>query len=257
MEKKIISYNVNGIRAAVKKGFFEWLENENPDILCIQETKAQENQIDIEGFKKLGYFSYWYSAQKKGYSGVGIISKTEPDNVEYGMRISKYDDEGRFIRADFGDISVISVYHPSGSSGELRQAFKIQWLADFRKYINKLSETRKNLIISGDYNICRLWIDIHNPEKQQKNSGFLPDEREWFHKFIDDGFTDTLRMFHGEEKDKFSWWSYRAGARARNKGWRIDYHIINNELQSKVKEAYILPEVKHSDHCPVVVTIDF
>lgn len=255
--KKILSYNVNGIRAALNKDFTRWLKAENPDIVCIQETKAQPEQIDNSAFEELGYNCYWYSAKKKGYSGVGIITKTKPDNVVYGMGIEKYDDEGRFIRADYGDISVISVYHPSGSSGDERQSFKMQWLEDFRNYINELKKERKKLIISGDYNICRLWIDIHNPEKQLNTSGFLPEERDWFKNFIDDGFTDTFRMFHENEKDHYSWWSYRAGARAKNKGWRIDYHIVNDEIKSIVKDAFILPDAVHSDHCPVGIIAEF
>jgi len=254
--KKIISYNVNGIRAAINKGFAEWLKEENPDIVCIQETKAQPEQIDSALFKTLGYNSYWFSAKKKGYSGVGILTKEKPDHIEYGMGIEKYDFEGRFILADFGDVSVISVYHPSGSSGEERQAFKIQWLSDFQNYIKELRKTRKKLIISGDYNICRLWIDIHNPSKQQKTSGFLPEERDWFQSFIDDGFTDSFRKFN-EEEHHYSWWSYRANARNNNKGWRIDYHMVNNEFADSIKGASILSQVKHSDHCPVVVLADF
>ncbi|NOZ36337.1 MAG: exodeoxyribonuclease III [Chlorobi bacterium] len=254
--RKIISYNVNGIRAALKKGFAEWLTDENPDIVCIQETKAQPEQIDSELFKSSGYESYWFSAQKKGYSGVGILTKIKPDHIEYGMGIEKYDNEGRFIRADYGDVSVISVYHPSGSSGDLRQAFKIQWLSDFQNYIKELRKTRPNLIISGDYNICRLWIDIHNPEKQQKTSGFLPEEREWFQSFIDNGFIDSFRKFN-EEPHNYSWWSYRANARNNNKGWRIDYHMVSKEFELKIKGASILPDVKHSDHCPVVLEADF
>ncbi len=253
--KKIISYNVNGIRAALKKGFADWLKAENPDIVCIQETKAQPNQIDSNLFEHLGYQSYWYSAQKKGYSGVGILTKQKPDYVEYGMGIEKYDLEGRFIRADYGDVSVISVYHPSGSSGNLRQEFKINWLTDFQNYINKLQETRKKLIISGDYNICRLWIDIHNPKKQQKTSGFLPEERDWFQSFVDNGYIDSFREIN-EEPDNYSWWSYRGGARDKNKGWRIDYHMISESLKSQIKNASILKDVKHSDHCPVLVEIE-
>jgi len=254
--KKIISYNVNGIRAALKKGFAEWLKQENPDIVCIQETKAQPEQIDSEPFKSLGYNAYWFSAQKKGYSGTGILTKEQPDHVEYGMGIKKYDSEGRFIRTDFGDVSVISVYHPSGSSGDMRQAFKMQWLTDFQNYIKELRKTRPNLIISGDYNICRLWIDIHNPEKQQKTSGFLPEEREWFQSFVDDGFIDSFRKFD-EKPHNYSWWSYRANARNNNKGWRIDYHMISKEFEGNIIGASILADVKHSDHCPVVVEADF
>ena len=256
MIKKIFSYNVNGIRAALNKGLPEWIKQANPDILCIQETKAQVSQIDSTLFESMGYKSYWYSAQKKGYSGVGILSKEKPDYVEYGIGIEKYDNEGRFLRADFGEISVISVYHPSGSSGDERQAFKMQWLSDFQEYIRKLRKTRSKLIISGDYNICRLWIDIHNPEKQQKTSGFLPEERQWFQSFIDDGMLDTFRMFHPEPHN-YSWWSYRAGARGKNKGWRIDYHIATENLKEQIKAASIHPDAVHSDHCPVSVDVFF
>lgn len=256
MTKKIFSYNVNGIRAAFNKGLVDWMKQVDPDILCIQETKAQPEQIDTTEFESMGYHCYWYSAKKKGYSGVGIISKEKPDHVAYGMGIEKYDNEGRFLRADFGDVSVISVYHPSGSSGEERQAFKMQWLTDFQDYIKELEKTRTKLIIAGDYNICRLWIDIHNPEKQQKTSGFLPEEREWFQAFVDEGFIDSYRLFN-EEPHNYSWWSYRAGARVRNKGWRIDYHMVTENLKGNLVSAAIHPEAMQSDHCPVRVDIDF
>ena len=256
MIKTITSYNVNGIRAAMSKDFISWLKKNDPDILCLQETKAHPEQIDSDAFKNLGYNCYWYSALKKGYSGVGIISKTIPDHVEYGMGIEKYDTEGRFIRADFGDISVVNVYHPSGSSGDLRQRFKMKWLDDFTDYIKKLEKKRPKLIISGDYNICRLWIDIHNPAKQQDLSGFLPEEREWFQRFIDKGFVDTFRLFTNEP-NHYSWWSYRAAARAQNKGWRIDYNIVTQNLKESVVDAGIHPDALHSDHCPVSLKIKF
>lgn len=255
MSIKITSYNVNGIRAAINKDLIFWLDDYKPDIVCIQETKAQAEQIDNSLFEKLGYQCFWYSATKKGYSGVGILTKLKPDHVEYGMNIEKYDNEGRFIRADYGELSVISVYHPSGSSGEERQAFKMQWLNDFTNYIIDLQKTRSKLIINGDYNICRLWIDIHNPTKQQKTSGFLPEEREWFQSFIDKGFIDSFRQFN-QEAHNYSWWSYRAGARAKNKGWRIDYNIITENLKPDLIGASIHPEAKQSDHCPVSIEID-
>jgi exodeoxyribonuclease-3 len=254
--KKIISYNVNGIRAALNKGLADWIKIENPDILCVQETKAQDDQIDNAVFEALGYHCYWFSAQKKGYSGVGILTKQKPDRIVYGMNNKKYDDEGRMIRADFNDISVICVYHPSGSSGDERQAFKMKWLNDFSSYIKELEQIRPKLIISGDFNICRLWIDIHNPEKQQLSSGFLPQERDWFQRFIDSGFIDSLRLFNHEPK-QYSWWSYRAGSRAKNLGWRIDYHILTKQIEHIIKNANILPEVNHSDHCPVSIFADF
>jgi len=171
---KIISYNVNGIRAAIKKGFMDWLEATQPDIICIQETKAQPDQIPVGEFEFADYRHYWHSAEKKGYSGVGILSKEEPDHIEIGCGIEKYDREGRVIRADFGDISVMSVYHPSGSSGDERQAFKMKWLTDFQDYITELKKERPNLILSGDYNICHKPIDIHNPVANANTSGFLP-----------------------------------------------------------------------------------
>ena len=254
--KKILSYNVNGIRAAISKAFADWLKQENPDIVCIQETKAQPEQIDDSLFEALGYNCYWYSAKKKGYSGVGILTKEKPKHIEYGMQIEKYDNEGRFLRVDFEDFSVISVYHPSGSSGEERQAFKIEWLHDFREYITDLKKQIPNLIISGDYNVCRLWTDIHNPTKQIKTSGFLLEEREWFDNFVEDGFCDSFRMFDNQ-KSQYSWWSYRAGARDKNLGWRIDYNMVSNTIKDKLTSAFILPEARHSDHCPVGIEINF
>lgn len=251
---RIISYNVNGIRAAVSKGFLEWLKEESPDVICIQETKAQPEQIDSSAFEALGYHCYWYSAEKKGYSGVGILSKRKPIHVEYGMGIEKYDREGRFLRVDFDSISIASIYHPSGSSGDERQAFKMQWLSDFRNYVKQLQKEHPNLILSGDYNICRLWIDIHNPKQNINTSGFLPEEREWFQTFIEDGFVDSFREFN-ESPHHYSWWSYRAQARTKNKGWRIDYHILTEKLKPLLKDAFILPEVHHSDHCPVGINL--
>lgn len=252
---RIISYNVNGIRAAINKGFFEWLEAAAPDVICIQETKAQPEQIDTEGLKKLGYDSFIHSAQKKGYSGVAIFSKIKPDHVEIGCGIDYIDFEGRIIRADFGDLSVISVYMPSGSSGDLRQEVKMKFLGDFQEYINKLKEERPNLIISGDYNICHKAIDIHNPVSNKKTSGFLPEEREWVDNFVESGFVDTFRNFN-EEPHNYSWWSYRANARANNKGWRIDYHMATESLKPRLTRAAILPEAKHSDHCPILVELE-
>ncbi len=252
---KIISYNVNGIRAAMKKDFLGWLKDFNPDIVCIQESKAQPEQIPVLEFQEAGYKSYWYSAKKKGYSGVGILTKQEPDNVVYGMGIQKYDDEGRFIRADYGDVSVVSVYHPSGSSGDLRQAFKMQWLEDFHTYINELKKERKKLILSGDYNICHREIDIHDPVRNATVSGFLPEEREWIGQFINSGFIDSFRAFN-QKPHQYSWWSYRTRARERNLGWRIDYNMVAEPLREKMKDAAILDKVVHSDHCPVLLEMD-
>ncbi|MEM7656382.1 MAG: exodeoxyribonuclease III [Bacteroidota bacterium] len=253
---KIISYNVNGIRAAQKKGFLEWLQSAAPDVLCLQESKAQPDQLAPEILQPEGYHAYWYSAEKKGYSGVAILSKKEPNHVAYGCGIEAYDSEGRVLRADFDEYSIISAYFPSGSSGEHRQAVKEAFLKDFFVYIEALKKEIPHLIISGDYNICHEARDIHDPVRNKKNSGFLPHEREWMSKFMESGFVDSFRKFH-EEGDHYSWWSYRAGARAKNKGWRIDYHLVNEAIADKCVGASILPDVKHSDHCPIVVEMDF
>ncbi len=250
----IISYNVNGIRAALTKGLTDWMAAEQPDILCIQESKAQPEQIPLMEFEALGYHSYWFSAQRKGYSGVGILSRREPDHVEYGMGIEKYDAEGRVIRADYGELSVISVYHPNGSGSEERHFFKMDWLNDFLVYSKELEKTRPRLVIAGDFNICHKEIDIHDPVRHARSSGFLPEEREWLSRFVDSGFTDTFRKFN-QDPHQYTWWSWRANARQKNLGWRIDYNMTSNNLVSDLKDAGIMPEVKHSDHCPAWVKI--
>lgn len=253
---KIVTYNVNGIRSAISKGWIDWLQATGPDVVCLQEIKANPDQIDSSPIQKLGYEMYWYPAQKKGYSGVAVFSKIKPDHVEYGCGIKKYDDEGRVLRLDFKDVSVMSVYMPSGSSGEERQAFKMVWLADFQKYIDNLKKKRSKLIICGDYNICHKPIDIHNPVSNANSSGFLPEEREWIDNFMKTGFIDTFRHFN-KEPHNYTWWSFRANSRAKNLGWRIDYNLISHTLENKLKRATILPEAKHSDHCPVLLEIDF
>ena len=252
---KIISYNVNGIRAAIQKGFTTWLEEQAADIICIQELKAEREQVDTQAIEDLGYHIYWHSAQKKGYSGVAIFSKIKPNHVEIGCGIEKYDFEGRVIRLDFDHVSVMSVYMPSGSSGDERQAFKMEWLADFHTYAHQLRTQIPNLIISGDYNICHRAIDIHNPKGNANSSGFLPEEREWMENFIQNGFVDTFRLIRADEPHQYSWWSYRAGARGKNLGWRIDYHLASQPLQDRIQNAYILPDAMHSDHCPIVVEL--
>ncbi|CAM4184373.1 exodeoxyribonuclease III [Cytophagaceae bacterium 50C-KIRBA] len=252
---KIISYNVNGIRAAIQKGFIDWLKEENPDVLCLQELKADIDQVDTSAIEALGYQVYWHSAQKKGYSGVAIFSKIAPKAVTIGCGIEKYDAEGRVIRADFEDFSVMSVYMPSGSSGDERQGFKMIWLSDFYQYIEQLKKEIPHLIISGDYNICHKAIDIHNPKSNANSSGFLPEEREWMESFIHSGFVDSFRHINSEPHH-YSWWSYRAGARGKNLGWRIDYHLVSESLRDRISHAQILPEVKHSDHCPVVIHLN-
>jgi exodeoxyribonuclease-3 len=253
---RIITYNVNGIRAAMNKDLVGWLKAATPDVLCLQETKATPDQVDVKAFEDLGYHLYWYSAQKKGYSGVAIFTKLKPKHVEYGCGIEKYDFEGRIIRLDFEQCSVMSVYHPSGSSGDDRQAFKMQWLADFQLYINDLKAKIPNLILCGDYNICHKPIDIHNPKSNANTSGFLPEEREWMEQFIQSGFIDSFRYFN-QEPHQYSWWSYRAGSRGKNLGWRIDYNLVANHMDKHLKRAVILPDAMHSDHCPVMVEMEF
>ena len=253
---KVITYNVNGIRAAMNKDLVGWLKSVNPDVLCLQEVKATPDQVNIAEFEALGYHLYWYPAQKKGYSGVAIFSKIKPKHVEYGCGIDVYDFEGRVIRADFDTCSVMSVYHPSGSSGDERQAFKYKWLADFQKYIDGLKTTIPNLVLCGDYNICHKPIDIHNPKSNANTSGFLPEEREWMEKFLQSGFTDSFRHFN-QEPHQYSWWSYRAGSRGKNLGWRIDYNLVAKHMESHLKNAEILPDAVHSDHCPVLLELEF
>ena len=255
MPKKIISYNVNGIRAAIKKGLLEWLVSESPDVFCVQETKARPEQIDTSIFTKLGYHQDWVSAEKKGYSGVATFSKMTPDQVVEGCGIEKYDREGRIIRTDYGDWSLLNCYFPSGTSGDERQAFKMEFLDDFFNWIEELRKERPQLIIVGDYNIAHTEIDIHDPVRNKKNSGFLPEERAWMTKWFDNGFTDAYRTLE-PEKVEYSWWSYRANARANNKGWRIDYQSVTENLKGKLVSSRHLSEAKHSDHCPVLVEID-
>jgi exodeoxyribonuclease-3 len=252
---KIISYNVNGIRAAKRKGFDDWLKAAQPDVLGLQETKAQPDQIETEAFEKLGYHSYWHSAQKKGYSGVGIVCKTKPKHVEYGTGIDYMDAEGRVLRVDFEDFSFMSVYIPSGTN-PLRQDLKMQFLADFEAYLVKLKKQLPKIIVGGDYNICHTEIDIHNPKQNKDSSGFLPEERAWVTGFLQTGFVDSFRQVHPDLIDQYSWWSYRANARANNKGWRIDYHMVSEALAPQIKDAKILTKAMHSDHCPVLVELN-
>lgn len=252
---KIISYNVNGIRAAMTKGFLPWLMQANPDVICLQEIKATADQIDKEAIKEAGYpYQYYFSAQKKGYSGVAILSKTQPKNVVLGTGLAYMDEEGRNIRADFDGLSVMSLYLPSGTNID-RLDHKFKYMDDFKIYIDNLKKTVPNLIIGGDFNICHQAIDIHDPIRNATVSGFLPEERAWLDSFINSGFIDSFRHFN-KEPHHYSWWSYRANARANNKGWRIDYNLVSQPLLNKIKRAIILPEAKHSDHCPIVVEIE-
>ena len=249
---RIISYNVNGIRAAIKKGFADWLATNPADIICLQETKANKEDVDHAHFEKAGYSSYWFSAQKKGYSGVAILSRKAPDQVFFGNGIEQSDFEGRVIRADFGEITLINAYYPSGTSGDERQTYKYQWLKEFNAYLENLKKERPQLIVVGDYNIAHEAIDIHDPKGNKSSSGFLPEEREWMSQFLKNGWVDTFRNKNPETTGGYSWWSQRfPSVRLQNKGWRIDYICITQNLLPKLKTATIYPDIKHSDHCPI------
>ena len=249
---KIISYNVNGIRAAATKGLFTWLQATDADMICLQEVKALAIQIPeiIALIEQLGYHHYWFPAEKKGYSGVAILTKVKPNNVAYGCGEPWIDAEGRILRADFDTFSLMSVYLPSGSSGDERQIKKYEFMRFFDGYIDEVKKEHPNLIISGDYNICHQAIDIHNPKSNANSSGFLPEEREWMELFMNNGFIDSFRHFN-KDPHHYSWWSYRAGARGKNIGWRIDYFLVSEAFVPKLKAATIHNEILGSDHCPV------
>ncbi|KAA9041684.1 exodeoxyribonuclease III [Ginsengibacter hankyongi] len=252
---RIITYNVNGIRAAIKRGFIDWLKTDPADIVCIQEVKAHEADIDRVAIESAGYRPYFFLAQKKGYSGVGILTKIEPTNVEYGHGKEQSDFEGRVLRADFGDITLINAYFPSGTTGEPRQSYKYIWLDEFLDYLNELRKTRTKIIVCGDYNIAHKDIDIHNPVSNKKTSGFLPEERAWLDKFMNNDFVDGFRHLN-KEPDHYTWWSVmRPSTRLENKGWRIDYINVSTSLRDMIKDVKIFPEVKHSDHCPVYLEL--
>ncbi|MDX1940921.1 MAG: exodeoxyribonuclease III [Saprospiraceae bacterium] len=255
MSKKIISYNLNGLRAALNKSFAAWLETHQFDIVCVQETKAQRDQVDHAPFEKLGYYDYWHSAEKKGYSGVATFTKAKPDRVIEGCGMAKYDSEGRILRTDFGDWTLLNCYFPSGTTGDIRQGFKMEFLDDFYNWVEELRKERPKLIIVGDYNIAHNEIDIHNPKGNQKTSGFLPEERAWMTKWFGNGFVDSFRYLN-PDKIEYSWWSVRFNSRASNKGWRIDYQSVSNNLKDKLIQSYHIGDATHSDHCPVFLEID-
>jgi len=252
---RIISYNVNGLRAAINKGFLNWLRTDPADVICLQETKAQRENVDHTPFHEMGYFDYWFSAQKKGYSGVAVFSNIKPDHVQYGTGHKLSDDEGRVLQLDIGDLHLINAYFPSGTMGEKRQSFKYAWLDEFFNYLNLLKRKFPKIVLCGDYNIAHKEIDIHNPKGNVKTSGFLPDERAWMDRFFSDGWIDAFRIHHPEPY-RYSWWSRRfPGVRASNKGWRIDYINVTDLLKNEVINTEIYPNVMHSDHCPVYAEI--
>ena len=254
---RIVSYNVNGIRAAIKKGLLDWIKTDPADVICLQETKATQDDVELTELESLGYHHYWSCAEKKGYSGVAVFTKIKPDNIEYGTGHKLSDNEGRVIQLDFGDIRLINAYFPSGTSGDERQQFKYRWLDEFKTYLDTLREKYPKLILCGDYNIAHTEIDIHDPKGNKKSSGFQPEERDWMTRFFENNWVDTFRVFH-PEPHRYSWWSQRfPTVRLQNKGWRIDYITVTSALKENLKDADIYHDIKHSDHCPVSIELKF
>lgn len=254
--KTIVSYNINGIRAAIRQGFLEWLATHHFDVVCLQEVKAQQEDVQAAMLEiaSLGYQVYWSAAEKKGYSGVATLTKVKPTRVMVGCGIPDYDNEGRILRTDFEDWSLLNCYIPSGTSGQLRQDFKMQFLGDFAQWIDTVRQEQPNLVVVGDFNIAHQEIDLHDPKRNQKSTGFLPEERDWVSNWLASGFTDAFRYKHPTAV-AYSWWTYRAGARAQNKGWRLDYHFVSNPLRTQIVDAFHLPDAVHADHCPVVLQL--
>ena len=251
---RILSWNVNGIRAAYKKGFLDWLKKDQPDILCIQETKARPEQLSDDLLNVEGYHSYFSSAVKKGYSGVAIYSKLEPKSIKNGFGIEKFDSEGRILIAEYADFTLFNIYYPNGKARQERLDYKMEFYDAFLKYVDKLKKKGKNIIICGDVNTAHKEIDIARPKENEKISGFLPMEREWIDKFLSHGYLDTFRMF-SQEPDNYTWWDQITRARERNVGWRIDYFYISESLKKKIKDAFIMSDVMGSDHCPIGIEI--
>ena len=251
---RLMSWNVNGIRAVQKKGFLDWFKNEDPDVLCLQETKAEQDQLD-EGLRNvLGYKSFWCSAEKKGYSGVAVYTKSKPCSVEYGLGKKEFDYEGRTIIADFERFVLFNIYFPNGGAGNKRVPFKMGFYEFFLKKAESLRKKGRHIIVCGDVNTAHEEIDLARPKENQKNTGFLPEERAWVSRFIQTGYADTFRHFN-KEPGYYSWWDYKTGARARDVGWRIDYFFVDQGFLPQVKKAFILKNVMGSDHCPVGIEI--
>ena len=251
---RIFSWNVNGLRAVVKKGFFDWLESEVPDVVCLQEIKARTADLDESILNPKGYHTFWNPADRKGYSGVAIFTKKKPAAVHLGMGIERFDCEGRILRIEFKDFDLFSVYFPNGTSGEERLQYKMEFYDSFLDHCEELRAQGRELVITGDVNTAHKPIDLKNPKANQKNSGFLPEERAWVDKFIEHGYVDSFRAFN-KDPDQYTWWSYRFNVRAKNVGWRIDYFFVTEGLMKKVKDSFITPEVMGSDHCPIGLDI--
>jgi exodeoxyribonuclease III len=255
---KLYCWNTNGVRAAVKNGMLDWLEKERPDVLCLQETKASDPQtvLDESVLSPKGYQTYWnWPVEKKGYSGVAIFSKTEPEAIEKGFGIDAFDTEGRLLIAHYPSFTIINCYFPNGKQGPERLRYKMGFYDAFLDYCDGLKKKKKNIIMCGDYNTAHTEMDLARPKENATVSGFLPEEREWLDKYVSHGYHDTFRMFHGES-GQYSWWDLKTGARERNVGWRIDYIFVCNDLKKKVKDAFIAKEVFGSDHCPIGVEIE-
>ena len=246
---KFVSWNVNGIRACVQKGFLDFFKEIDADVFCIQESKMQAGQLDLE---LDGYHQYWNYAEKKGYSGTAIFTKQEPISVRYGIGIAEHDKEGRVITLEFEDFYLITVYTPNSQDGLARLPYRMQWETDFLAYLKKLEET-KPVVFCGDLNVAHKEIDLKNPKTNRKNAGFTDEEREKFTQLLEAGFVDTFRHFYPDMEQIYSWWSYRFSARAKNAGWRIDYFVVSEALKERLVDAKILTDVMGSDHCPVVL----
>jgi len=247
---RILSWNVNGIRAVHKKGFMEWLASESPDVLCVQETKAAPDQLPVDLVEPRGYHGYWNSAAKKGYSGVAVFSKMEPLAVHTGLGIEPFDLEGRLLRLDFEDFTLFNIYFPNGKSGAERLKFKLDFYDAFLDHVEALRKEQPRIVFTGDINTAHNEIDLARPKENEKVSGFLPVERQWMDKLLERRYVDTFRSLHPEQV-QYSWWDLKSRARERNVGWRIDYFFVSAEMLYSVKDAFILTEVMGSDHCPI------
>lgn len=253
---KILSWNVNGIRAAQKKGFLEWLARESPDILCVQETKAHPDQLDVFLLNPPGYHVYWNAAEKKGYSGVATFTKKKPAQVKSGFGTPRFDSEGRVMVTEFQEFTLLNIYFPNGGRGPERVQFKLEFYEETLAFVQKLKAEGKKVIISGDYNTAHQAIDLARPEANQTVSGFLPEERAWLDRWIGHGQVDIFRKFNPHPQ-QYTWWDMKSAARERNVGWRIDYHFVTKDLVSAVQDATIHPDVMGSDHCPVGLQLSF
>ncbi|MEZ0392437.1 MAG: exodeoxyribonuclease III [Pseudobdellovibrionaceae bacterium] len=254
---KLVSWNVNGIRACGKKGLAQFVQTEKPDILCLQEVKANLEQVE-EDLRTLGYkYSYWSSAIRKGYSGVATFVHLEPKSIVKGIEIQEYEAEGRIVITEHKAFDLYNIYFPNGGSGDVRHQFKQKFLKDLNAHLKPKLQSGKPVIVVGDYNVAHKEMDVYDPIRLSKESGFLPEERQWFDEFLKLGFIDTFRAFHPEEKNRYSWWSYRELARPANRGWRIDYICISKNLEKNLKSADILDQIEGSDHCPVIAELEF